>query len=148
MADAVLAALYQEIILDHYRRPRNKGTLERPDAAVSLINPACDDVVEVELSFEGTRLENIRFSGRGCSISQASASIMTELVATRDIVEIERLYETFRAMIMGDAEAAAEPSLGSARALSGVAKYPARVKCALLAWNALDEGIRHYTNDT
>jgi len=140
-----LEALYQELILDHYRRPRNKGTLEYPDARVAMKNPLCGDVIDLQLVFgdDGT-VADVRFTGQGCSISQASTSMMTELIKGKRLAEVERLRDRFRAMIMGDATAAADASLGRARALSGVARYPARVKCALLAWNALDEGLRSH----
>jgi nitrogen fixation NifU-like protein len=144
MSEANLAALYQEMILDHYRRPRNKGELEHPDASVDMKNPLCGDEISVQLTFEGNVIRDIKFTGRGCSISQASASMMTELVKGKDAAEAELLREQFRAMVMGDTDAATNPMLGKARALSGVAKYPARVKCALLGWNALEAGIHRY----
>lgn len=140
MADAALSALYQEMILDHYRRPRNKGTLEHPDASVALKNPLCGDEIDLQLTIEGDVIRDVKFTGHGCSISQASASMMTELVKGKPVHEADRLRETFRAMVMGDARAAADASLGKARALAGVAKFPARVKCALLGWNALEQG--------
>jgi nitrogen fixation NifU-like protein len=107
-------------------------------------NPLCGDEIELHLSFEGDAVSDLRFTGHGCSISQASASMMTELVKGKPIGEIERLRERFRAMVMGDAEAAGDAVLGKARALSGVAKYPARVKCALLGWNAIEQGIEQH----
>lgn len=141
MPDANLSALYQEMILDHYRRPRNKGTLEHADASIMMKNPLCGDEIELQMVFEGDTIQDVKFTGRGCSISQASASMMTELVKGKPAAEAARLRETFRAMVMGDAAAAGDTALGKARALSGVAKYPARVKCALLGWNALEQGI-------
>jgi nitrogen fixation protein NifU and related proteins len=144
MPDANLAALYQEMILDHYRRPRNKGTLEHADASVAMKNPLCGDEIDLQLVFDGETIREVKFTGHGCSISQASASMMTELVKGRRADEANRLREVFRAMVMGDATAAADASLGKMRALSGVSKFPARVKCALLGWNALEEGIDRY----
>ena len=141
MSDAALSALYQEMILDHYRRPRNKGTLEHADATVPMRNPLCGDELTLELEMDGDVIRDVRFTGRGCSISQASASMMTELVKGKRVDEIGRLRERFRAMVMGDAEAAADEALGKARALSGVARFPARVKCALLGWSALEQGV-------
>jgi len=141
MSDANLSALYQELILDHYRRPRNKGTLEHADASIMMKNPLCGDEIELQLEFDGDTIRDVKFTGRGCSISQASASLMTELVKGKPAAEAAQLRETFRAMVMGDAAAASNTVLGKARALSGVAKYPARVKCALLGWNALEQGI-------
>lgn len=141
MTDAALSALYQEMILDHYRRPRNRGTLDGADVSVPMRNPLCGDELTLELALEGDVIRDVRFTGRGCSISQASASMMTELVKGKRVDEIGRLRERFRAMVMGDAEAAGDESLGKARALSGVARFPARVKCALLGWSALEQGV-------
>ncbi len=147
MVDANLSALYQEIILDHYRRPRNKGALHHADASVAMKNPLCGDEIELQLEFDGDTVRDVKFTGQGCSISQASTSMMTELVKGKREHEIERLREAFRAMVMGDATAETT-SLGTARALAGVSRFPARVKCALLGWNALEEGIeRHHEDD-
>ncbi len=137
-----LSALYQEMILDHYRRPRNKGELEGAETSVEMKNPLCGDEIGLQLTFDGDRISDVRFTGKGCSISQASASMMTELIKGKPIAEAEQLRETFRAMVMGDQTAAEQPILGKAKSLSGVAKYPARVKCALLGWNALDDSLR------
>jgi nitrogen fixation NifU-like protein len=141
MPDASLTALYQDMILDHYRRPRNKGTLEHASVSVPMRNPLCGDEITLELEMSGDEISDVRFTGHGCSISQASTSMMTEMVKGKHAPEIERIGERFRAMVMGDAEAASDASLGKARALAGVARFPARVKCALLAWNALQRGM-------
>lgn len=138
---ADLGALYQEMILDHYRRPRNKGTLENPDAAVELKNPLCGDEIGLQVTFDGEGIRDVNFSGRGCSISQASASMMTQLLKGKTRAEIESIRQQFRALMLGESSAADDPQLGSLRALSGVARFPARVKCALLAWNALDTAL-------
>lgn len=141
MADASLTALYQDIILDHYRRPRNKGTLENASISVPMRNPLCGDEITLELEMDGDLISDVRFTGRGCSISQASTSMMTEMVKGKHAAEIGHIGERFRAMVMGDADAANDDVLGKARALAGVARFPARVKCALLAWNALERGM-------
>jgi nitrogen fixation NifU-like protein len=138
---AEIAALYQEMILDHYRRPRNKGTLERVDAAAEMKNPLCGDEITVQLAFDGNGVGDLRFSGRGCAISQASASMMTQLVKGKGAEEIDALRNRFRDMMLGDPSAVTDDKLGSLRALSGVARFPARVKCALLAWNALETAL-------
>src|ERR1035437_2728857 len=106
MSDTNLAALYQEMILDHYRRPRNKGTLEGADASVTMKNPLCGDEIDLQLVFDGKTIREVKFTGHGCSISQASASMMTELVKGKSATEIDQLRETFRAMVMGNATAA------------------------------------------
>jgi nitrogen fixation NifU-like protein len=140
-ASAELSALYQELILDHYRRPRNKGTLENADASVEMKNPLCGDEIRLQVAFEGASVCDLRFAGRGCSISQASASMMTQLVKGKSAEEIEAIRGRFRDLMLGDESAASDQSLGSLRALSGVSRFPARVKCALLAWNALETAL-------
>ena len=137
---ADIGALYQEMILDHYRRPRNKGTLERADATVEMKNPLCGDEITLQVVFDPDGVSDLRFSGRGCSISQASASMMTQLVKGKGPEEIDAIREQFRDLMLGNA-AADDSRLGSLRALSGVARFPARVKCALLAWNALESAL-------
>lgn len=137
---AQISALYQEMILDHYRRPRNKGEIENPDETIVMKNPLCGDEITIQLRYDGDEVADVGFVGRGCSISQASASMMTQLVKGKKVDEIESLRGQFREMVMGG-ENVDEKSLGSLRALSGVAKFPARVKCALLAWNALEEAL-------
>ena len=136
---AQIRALYQEMILDHYRRPRNKGEIENPDETIVMKNPLCGDEITIQVRYDGDKVEEVGFVGRGCSISQASASMMTQLVKGKSASEIEDLGSRFRGMVMGDEAGASDTSLGSLRALSGVAKFPARVRCALLAWNALEE---------
>ncbi|HET7614237.1 MAG TPA: SUF system NifU family Fe-S cluster assembly protein [Gemmatimonadaceae bacterium] len=140
-SSAELGALYQEMILDHYRRPRNKGTLENPDASVEMKNPLCGDEIGLQVEFDGDSVRDLKFSGRGCSISQASASMMTQLLKGKTRAEIESIRKQFRGLMLGEASAADDPQLGSLRALSGVARFPARVKCALLAWNALETAL-------
>ncbi len=139
---AQIQGLYQEMILDHYRRPRNKGEIPDADETIVMKNPLCGDEITVQIRYDGDSVADIGFSGRGCSISQASASMMTQLVKGRNLEEIESLRGRFRDMVMGTENAADDKSLGSLRALSGVSKFPARVKCALLAWDALTEGVR------
>jgi len=138
---AEIGALYQEMILDHYRRPRNKGALEKADATVEMKNPLCGDEITLQVAFEGNSVCDLRFSGRGCSISQASASMMTQLVKGKSGEEIDSIRKQFRDLMLGNASTADESHLGSLRALSGVARFPARVKCALLAWNALETAL-------
>jgi len=138
---AEIGALYQEMILDHYRRPRNKGTLDKADATVEMKNPLCGDEITLQVAFEGECVCDLRFSGRGCSISQASASMMTQLVKGKSTEEITALRKQFRDLMLGNAAAADDAQLGSLRALSGVARFPARVKCALLAWYALENAL-------
>lgn len=139
-SEDALRSLFQEIILDHYRRPRNRGELADADATVHMNNPTCGDEVTVGLQKVGDTVTELRFGGHGCSISQASASMMTVLARGRDTVEIHRLHDLFKSMLHGG-EGPPDPALGDARALAGVARFPTRVRCALLPWNALENAL-------
>lgn len=136
-----LASLFQELILEHYKRPRNRGTIDEPDADVHMNNPTCGDEVHLQLRLRDGVIEDAKFLGEGCSISQASISMMTQLVKGRTAAEARRLGERFTEMMHGDADAARDREMGDLRALAGVAKFPVRVKCALLGWDALDEAL-------
>jgi nitrogen fixation NifU-like protein len=153
-----LEDLYREIILDHYRNPRNRGELDVPPAhRVEGFNPLCGDeiVLYIDVDTEG-RVDDIRVSGQGCSISQSSASMMSAAVKGKTVDEVRDLTRAFKAMMSihessldGDAaeDAAPEPDdvpevkLGDLEALRGVVKFPVRIKCATLAWNTLGQGI-------
>lgn len=140
--EPALAALYQDLILDHYRRPRNQGALEHPTHSVALTNPLCGDEIDLDVRVEGDVIRDVRFRGRGCSISQAAASMMTQVVKSRPRSDALALAERMTAMMHGDAGAAADRALGDLRALAGVAQFPVRIKCALLAWNALKDALK------
>jgi nitrogen fixation NifU-like protein len=139
---AKIEALYQELILDHYRRPRNKGRVEAADAEGGARNPLCGDELTVTLTILDGRVAEARFTGTGCSISQASASMMTEIVRDRTVAEVLELRRSFARLLAGDAAAAADPALGDARALAGVARFPTRHKCAAMGWEALADALR------
>jgi nitrogen fixation protein NifU and related proteins len=132
--------LYRDIIIDHYRNPRNRGRLDTPDIATQGANPLCGDEIEVSLVFEDGKVADVRFEGRGCSISQASASMMTEGIKGKTVDEVRELVSSFKEMMSGSLEPE-EDELGDLEALQGVRKYPVRIKCALLCWNTLLEGI-------
>jgi nitrogen fixation NifU-like protein len=165
-----LEDLYREIILDHYRSPRNRGELESPPAhRVEGFNPLCGDEVVVTVLVEDGRVEDIKFAGAGCSISQSSASLMSSAVKGKSLDEVRELIRTFKSMMSireaslgpdsdGDgssadasdgahADGSAEGSLADVRkigelaALQGVVKFPVRIKCATLSWNALAQGL-------
>ncbi|RDI95283.1 SUF system NifU family Fe-S cluster assembly protein [Meiothermus sp. QL-1] len=136
----LLEELYQEIILKHYRNPRNHGELPGARLRVLGHNPACGDRVELQLQTDGERITEVRFLGQGCAISQASASLMTELVKGKTWAEALELERKFKAMVVEGAAPA--PELGDLAALAGVHRLPARVKCATLAWNALEQAAR------
>jgi nitrogen fixation NifU-like protein len=138
-----LDELYRELILDHYKHPRHHEKLAAADVVAEGYNPVCGDEVEMQLKFEGDRLSDIGILGRGCSISQASGSMMSDLVLGKDVAEIRRLSDEFKGM-MTDAEAPVPEDLGDLEALQGVAKFAVRVKCATLAWHTLADGIEQH----
>lgn len=135
--------LYKEVILDHYRHPRNRGVMEEPDVATRGRNPLCGDELELSLRLEGDRIADVKLLGRGCSISQASASLMSERIKGRPICEVRELISTFKGMLLEDRELGDEEYdvLGDLEALEGVKGYPVRIKCALLGWNTLLEAL-------
>ena len=145
-----LEDLYREVILDHYRSPRNKGHLDSPDAVAQGVNPLCGDEITIELGFEGDLVSQIAIDGQGCSISQSSASMMTEAIKGKTRAEIETLTQRFRDMMSldGETDIGLDPErpgavLGDLEALQGVRKYPVRIKCASLGWNVLLEALSH-----
>ena len=135
--------LYGQIVLDHYHKPRNRGSLKEPSASAEVANVFCGDEVKLDLAIEGRRVAAVRFLGQGCSISQASASMLTEAAMGLSLEEVEVLVETFKGMMNGSDQVDAK-SLGDLEALQGVRRFPARVKCATLAWNALQQALDQY----
>lgn len=138
-ASASLEALYQETILDHNRRPRNFRELANATGDADGKNPLCGDHLHVWVRVDGDRVEEATFQGQGCAISKASASLMTAAVAGKTRDEAHAMFDRFHAMVTG--KAPADASLGPLRALSGVAKFPIRVKCATLAWHAMKAAL-------
>jgi nitrogen fixation NifU-like protein len=135
-----LEELYKEVILDHYRTPRNKGRIDPHDVALERNNPLCGDEIELFLKFDGDTVTGVAFEGKGCSISQASTSMMTEKVKGLAAKDAAELAESIKRMMAGDEDGDAE-TLGDLVSLKGVVKYPVRIKCALLGWNTLLEGL-------
>lgn len=131
--------LYREIVLDHYRRPRNRGELEDRTARLEGVNPVCGDEIQLDIAIRDGRIDDIAFAGLGCSISQSSASMMTAQVKGHTTDEARHILADFERMMKEEAEPT--PELGDLEALQGVAKFPVRVKCALLAWKVLGEGL-------
>ncbi|MHB1223723.1 MAG: Fe-S cluster assembly sulfur transfer protein SufU [Gemmatimonadaceae bacterium] len=132
-------ALYQELILDHYRHPRNKGVLADADVTLAHHNPLCGDELVVYLALDGPRVREARFTGQGCAISQAAASMLTTAVRGATVTEARALLARYASIFAADATAAtaaADPALGDLRSLAGVSRLPARVKCALLPADA------------
>ena len=135
--EAPLTSLYQQLILEHYRNPRNKNGLMDHTVEAVVHNPVCGDEVKVQMRIIAGQIEDIRFDGQGCSISQASTSMMTALVKGAASDEAIGLADRFTQMMHGNEEAASDPAMGDLRALQGVSKCPVRIKCALLGFDAL-----------
>jgi len=131
--------LYQEVILDHYKNPRCHGCLAGPSASCSLFNPLCGDQIQLTVKISKGSVGEIGFAGHGCSISQASASMMAEICQGKGVKEIEALTAQFRSVMRGEMAPEEAEKLGDAVALEGVRKFSARVKCAMLAWEALEK---------
>jgi nitrogen fixation NifU-like protein len=140
----MLEELYQQIILEHYRRPRNKGRLDPSDLRAREYNPLCGDEIEVTARLNNGRIEELRFDGHGCSISQASASIMTQKLQGKSLDEARAYIEDFLRMMRGEKPFGDRQMLGELKALEGVLKFPVRVKCATLAWHVIEQGIAEH----
>jgi nitrogen fixation protein NifU and related proteins len=138
-AEPDLDDLYKEIILDHYRRPRNREELADADVTAEGLNPLCGDEIRVQLGFRGDQIDRVAFWGKGCSISQSSASLMTEAIKQHTVDDAQRMKSEFEMMLTEGADPAEE--LGDLEALHGVARFPVRIKCALLPWKVLGEAL-------
>ncbi len=137
-----LSSLYQQLIIEHYRHPRNKGELEGPTVEIHMRNPTCGDEVKLQLRLEGGVVTEVGFTGQGCSISQAAISMMTQKLKGASVADAQALSELFTRLMHGDEEVVRERALGDLRALQGVSKFPVRVKCALLGFDALQEALK------
>jgi nitrogen fixation NifU-like protein len=136
----MLEELYQEIILDHYRRPRNKGRANPSDLQAKEYNPLCGDEIEVTGTLADGKITALKFDGHGCSISQASASIMTQKLTGKTPAEAAEFIGKFLEMMRGEIPFAGK-ELGDLKALEGVLKFPVRVKCATLAWHTAQKAV-------
>ena len=138
-----LRELYQELIIDHSKRPRNFRVLEGADRKAEGFNPLCGDQVTVYLELDNGRIKNIGFQGKGCAISTASTSVMTETLKGKTLAEAEALFEIFHGLVTGKPPAGGKvPELGKLAVFSGVSEFPARVKCATLAWHTLNAALK------
>ncbi|MDE2337895.1 MAG: SUF system NifU family Fe-S cluster assembly protein [Gammaproteobacteria bacterium] len=135
-----LKDLYRDVILDHNRQPRNFGPLEHADAHADGHNPLCGDRLTVWVSLQGDRIADVHFEGKGCAISTASASLMTEAVKGKDTATVRRLYEQVHTLLTHP-NTTPDASLGKLAALGGVSEFPARVKCATLCWHTLSAAL-------
>lgn len=141
-----LEDLYREVILDHFRTPRNKGHLDTPDRHAEGTNPLCGDEIQIDLAVSDGVVSDVRIDGQGCSISQASASMMTEAIKGKSIEEIQSLADTFNQLMTSDDTDILDPDrpgavLGDLEALQGVREFPVRIKCATLSWHTMLDAL-------
>ncbi|MFS0666699.1 Fe-S cluster assembly sulfur transfer protein SufU [Peribacillus frigoritolerans] len=136
-----LDTLYRQVIMDHYKKPRNKGMLEDGSMTIDMNNPTCGDRIRLTMKIEDGKVSDVKFDGDGCSISMSSASMMTQAIKGKDVDTALAMSETFSLMIQGK-EYDDETDLGDIEALQGVSKFPARIKCATLAWKAMEKGLK------
>ena len=139
MAD--LRELYQEVILDHSRKPRNYHPLDPADRKAVGNNPLCGDQVILYLKLDGEKIAEVGFEGQGCAISKASASMMTDAIKGKTPGEVDVLFDKFHAMVTGKADRAEDEALGKLAVFAGVSEFPARVKCASLGWHTLKAAL-------
>ncbi|MEU1943247.1 Fe-S cluster assembly sulfur transfer protein SufU [Streptomyces sp. NPDC020125] len=146
-----LDSMYQDVILDHYKNPHGRG-LRDGDAEVHHVNPTCGDEITLRVRLDGDTIEDVSYEGQGCSISQASASVLNELLVGKELAEARRIQETFLHLMQSKGKAepddAMEEVLEDAIAFAGVSKYPARVKCALLSWMAWKDATAQALGET
>lgn len=144
MALNKLDTLYRAVILDHSKTPRHKGKLDQVDAVMELRNPTCGDEIQVQIKLDddGKLVEDVAFDGQGCTISMASASMMTQAIIGKDLDQVKELYTTFSEMVQGQ-EPQHKEKLGDAMMLEGVTKFPTRIRCATLSWKALNKALEN-----
>jgi len=140
-----LDELYEAIILDHYRSPRNTAPVESPDIDLEVNNPFCGDEFHIQMKVDGDSVASVGITGRGCAISQASASLLAELVEGKSTAEVQDAVDAVRRMLKGEEITDEEAEvLGDIEALGGVRKFPVRIKCALLSWVGLDDALKEH----
>jgi len=135
-----LDSLYRQVIMDHYKKPRNKGILEDGSLTINMNNPTCGDRIQLTMKVEDGIVTDSKYDGEGCSISMSSASMMTQAIKGKKIEDALKLSSIFSDMMLGK-DYDDDIDLGDIEALQGVAKFPARIKCATLAWKAMEKGI-------
>lgn len=141
MSSNNLDTLYRQVIMDHYKNPRNRGSLSENSLTVDMNNPTCGDRIQVHLQVDNGVVEDAKFEGEGCSISLSSASMMTQAVKGKKVDEALKMSKVFSDMMLGEDIAEEDLDLGDIEALQGVSKFPARIKCATLAWKGMEKGI-------
>jgi nitrogen fixation protein NifU and related proteins len=141
MSSNNLDMLYRRVIMDHYKKPRNRGVLEEGNLTINMNNPTCGDRIQLTMKVEDGIVTDVKYEGEGCSISMSSASMMTQAIKGKKIEDALKLAEIFSNMMQGK-EYDEDLDLGDIEALQGVAKFPARIKCATLAWKAMEKGLK------
>jgi nitrogen fixation protein NifU and related proteins len=136
-----LDTLYRQVIMDHYKNPRNRGKIDEDTLTIDMNNPTCGDRIELQLKVEDGKIADAKFQGEGCSISLSSASMMTQAIKGKSVEDALKLSSIFSDMMLGKDYDDAGFDLGDIEALQGVAKFPARIKCATLAWKAMEKGV-------
>ncbi|ABJ76893.1 MULTISPECIES: Fe-S cluster assembly sulfur transfer protein SufU [Leptospira] len=134
-------SLYKEVILDHYQNPRFRGKLEPADLSEHGINPLCGDELELTINLEGDKIADVRVTGKGCSISQASGSMMAESIRGKTVLEAEHILSRFKSMFLENRDPQFEKELEDLESMESVKKIPARIKCAVLPWNTLERAL-------
>jgi nitrogen fixation NifU-like protein len=142
-----LDTLYRQVIMDHYKKPRNKGIIEDGNLTINMNNPTCGDRIQLTMRVENGKVIDVKFDGEGCSISMSSASMMTQAIKGKNTEEAIKLSKIFSDMMLGE-EYDDDIDLGDIEALQGVSKFPARIKCATLAWKAMEKGLRENEEQT
>lgn len=140
MSSINLDQLYRRVIMDHYKNPRNKGELADGGLTIDMNNPTCGDRIHLTMQVEGGIVQDAKFDGEGCSISMASASMMTQAIKGKSVEDAVRMSKAFSDMMLGK-DLDEDLDLGDIEALSGVSQFPARIKCATLAWKAMEKGV-------
>lgn len=137
-----LDQLYRSVIMDHYKNPRNRGSIEGDSLTVDMNNPTCGDRIRLQLQVEDGIVKDAKFEGEGCSISMSSASMMTEAVKGKKVEDALKMSKMFSNMMLGEDIDDEEMEIGDIQALQGVSQFPARIKCATLAWKAMEKGVK------
>lgn len=136
-----LDTLYRQVIMDHYKNPRNRGSFDQESLTIDMNNPTCGDRIQIHLLVEDDIVKDAKFEGEGCSISLSSASMMTQAIKGKSTEEALNMSKAFSEMMLGNDVDTEDMDLGDIEALQGVAKFPARIKCATLSWKAMEKGI-------
>ncbi|ARI76675.1 Fe-S cluster assembly sulfur transfer protein SufU [Halobacillus mangrovi] len=142
-----LDTLYRQVIMDHYKNPRNRGSIEGDHMTVDMNNPTCGDRIQLQLQVDDGIVKDAKFDGEGCSISLSSASMMTQAIKGKPIDEALKMSEIFSDLMQGKEVDEEDIDLGDIEALQGVSKFPARIKCATLAWKAMEKGVDEEKQD-